>query len=75
MGKLKTEIDKLNPGAVGGGLEKVTQFTSATKTLLDTAKDLLKDSGGNDRRCAGRSMANVVTSLPSLDAIKEELKS
>jgi hypothetical protein len=72
MGKLKTEIDKLNPGAVGGGLEKVTQFTAATKTLLDTAKDLLKDQAATIDDVL--AVANVVTSLPSLDAIKEELK-
>jgi ABC-type transporter Mla subunit MlaD len=72
MGKLKTEIDKLNPGAVGAGLTKVTEFTAATKTLLDTAKALLPDEAAAIGEV--QDIASVVSSLPSLDAIKEQLK-
>jgi len=72
MGKLKAEIDKLNPGAVGGGLAKVTEFTNSAKALLETAKDLLPNEAGTINDVL--SVVNVVSSLPSLDAIKDELK-
>lgn len=71
MGKLKTEINNLNPGAVGDGLAKVTEFTNATKTLLTTAKDLLPNEAGTIDDVLG--VVNVVSSLPSLDAVKAEI--
>jgi len=71
MGKLKTEINNLNPGAVGEGLTKVTEFTNATKTLLTTAKDLLPNEAGTIDDVLG--VVNVVSSLPSLDAVKAEI--
>jgi hypothetical protein len=71
MGKLKTEINNLNPGAVGEGLGKVTEFTNATKTLLTTAKDLLPNEAGTIDDVLG--VVNVVSSLPSLDAVKAEI--
>src|SRR5262245_5352386 len=71
MGKLKTEIGKLNPGVVGEGLEKVTEFTGGVKSLLTTAKDLLpNEAAAIDEVLA---VANVVSSLPSLDAVKKEI--
>lgn len=70
MGKLKTEINNLNPGVVGD-LAKVTEFTNATKTLLTTAKDLLPNEAGTIDDVLG--VVNVVSSLPSLDAIKAEI--
>jgi phage-related protein len=70
MGKLKTEINNLNPGVVGD-LTKVTEFTNATKTLLTTAKDLLPNEAGTIDDVLG--VINVVSSLPSLDAIKAEI--
>lgn len=70
MGKLKTEINNLNPGVVGD-LTKVTEFTNATKTLLTTAKDLLPNEAGTIDDVLG--VVNVVSSLPSLDAVKAEI--
>jgi phage-related protein len=71
MNKLKTEISNLNPGQVGAGLTKVTEFTNATKTLLTTAKDLLPNEAGTIDEVLG--VVNVVSSLPSLDAVKAEI--
>jgi phage-related protein len=71
MGKLKTEINNLNPGAVGEGLGKVTEFTNATKALLTTAKDLLPDEASTIDDVL--SVVNVVSALPSLDAVKAEI--
>jgi phage-related protein len=71
MNKLKTEINNLNPGVVGGGLTKVTEFTNATKALLTTAKDLLPNEADTIDDVLG--IVNVVSSLPSLDAIKAEI--
>ena len=70
MGKLKTEITNLNPGVVGD-LAKVTEFTNATKTLLTTAKDLLPNEAATIDDVLG--VVNVVSSLPSLDAVKAEI--
>ena len=71
MNSLKTEINNLNPGQVGAGLTKVTEFTNATKSLLTTAKDLLTDQA--DEIESVLSVVNVVSSLPSLDAVKAEI--
>ncbi len=71
MGKLKTEINNLNPGAVGGGLTQVTQFTNSAKTLLETAKNLLPNEAATIDEILG--VISVVSSLPSLDAIKTEI--
>jgi len=71
MNSLKEEIEDLNPGQVGEGLTKVTEFTNATKTLLTTAKDLLTDQA--DEIDSVLSVVNVVSSLPSLDAVKAEI--
>ncbi len=71
MGKLKTEINNLNPGAVGGGLTKVTEFTNAAKSLLETAKNLLPNEAGTIDEIL--AVVSVVSSLPSLDAIKGEI--
>jgi phage-related protein len=70
MGKLKTEINNLNPGVVGD-FTKITEFTNATKTLLTTAKDLLPNEAGTIDDVLG--VVNVVSSLPSLDAVKAEI--
>jgi phage-related protein len=71
MGKLKTEINNLNPGNVGAGLTKVTEFTNAAKTLLETAKNLLPNEVSTIDEILG--VISVVSSLPSLDAIKGEI--
>lgn len=72
MGKLKAEIEKINPGAVGAGLAKVTEFTKSVKTLMETSKGLLPDQATTIDEVI--KVADVVSSLPSLDAIKDELK-
>jgi ABC-type transporter Mla subunit MlaD len=73
MDQLKTEINSLNAGAVGAGLTTATQFVSSAKTLLDTAKSLLpNDAATIDQILA---VVNVVSSLPSLDAVKTEILS
>ena len=72
MGKLKAEIDKINPGSVGQGLAKVTEFTTSIKTLLETSKGLLPNEAAKIDEVI--QVANVVSSLPSLDAIKGEVK-
>ena len=71
MGKLKTEINNLNPGSVGEGLTKVSEFTNAAKTLLETAKNLLPNEAGTIADVLGA--INLVSSLPSLDAVKAEI--
>lgn len=72
MGKLKAEIDKINPGALGQGLTQVTEFTKSIKTLLETSKGLLPNEAAKIDEVI--KVADVVSSLPSLDAVKEELK-
>jgi phage-related protein len=71
MGKLKTEISNLNPGVVGQGLGKVTEFTTSVKTLLETARGLLPNEA--DTIDDVIEVADVVSSLPSLDAVKAEI--
>jgi hypothetical protein len=70
MGKLKTEINNLNPNVVPG-LDKVSEFTTGITTLLTTAKNLLpSEAGAIDDVLA---VTEVVSSLPSLDAVKAEI--
>lgn len=70
MGKLKTEINNLNPAAVPG-LDKVSEFTTGITGLLTTAKNLLpSEAGAIDEVLA---VTDVVSSLPSLDAVKAEI--
>ena len=63
MGRLKTEITNLNPGAVGAGLSKVTEFTTGVTNLLQTAKNLLPDEAAAIDDVL--AVTNVVSSLPS----------
>ena len=72
--QLKTEIHNLNPGAVGGdALAKVTEFSNSTRTLLETAKNLLPAQAAAIDQVLGA--LDVVGSLPSLGAIKAEIES
>lgn len=71
MDQLKTEINNLNAGAVGAGLTTATQFVSAAKNLLDTAKSLLPNEAATIDQIL--AVVNVVSSLPSLDAVKTEI--
>jgi len=70
MNSLKTEINKLDVSAIPG-LSEVSSFTTKIGSFLDAAESLLPDQAStiNDVR----SVANVVTSLPSLDEVKTEI--
>ena len=70
LGKLKTEIQNLNVGAVPG-LDKVSAFTASVKTLLETTRKLLPNEAGAIDSVA--AAADVVTGLPSVDQLKTEL--
>jgi len=70
MGQLKTEIQNLNVSAIPG-LDKVSAFTTGVKTLLTTAEDLLPNQKSAIDDVLG--VVNVVSALPSLDAIKAEI--
>jgi hypothetical protein len=70
LGRLKTEIQNLNVGAIAN-LDKVTQFTGAVKTVLTTSRGLLPAQAGAIDQVLG--VVDVVGSLPSLDAIKGEI--
>lgn len=71
MNDLKGEIDKLDPNLVPG-LDKVTTFTQSVTTLLQTSKSLLPDQASTIDDILG--VAGIVTSLPSIDQLKTELK-
>jgi len=70
MNSLKTEINNLNVGAVPG-LNEVSQFTTAVKTLLDTSKNLLPSEAGTIDDIL--SVVNVVSGLPTLDTVKADI--
>lgn len=70
MNKLKIEIGKLDPSVVPG-LDEMTTFTASVKTLLDTAKSLLPDQAATINDVL--AVADVVTGLPSITEIKEEI--
>ncbi len=70
MNDLKTEVQNLDVSAIPG-LDQVSQFTGQITTFLDTTKDLLPDQASTIEEI--RSVANVVTSLPSLDEVKTEI--
>lgn len=70
MGQLKDAVNNLNVSAIPG-LDKISQFTTAATSLLQAAEALLpqQKSAIDDVLSA----ANVVTGLPSLGAIKQEI--
>lgn len=70
MTSLKTEINKLDVNAIPG-LAEASNFTSKIKTFLDAAENLLPDQKSTIDDV--RSVADVVTGLPSLDAVKAEI--
>ncbi|HEX5332039.1 MAG TPA: hypothetical protein VFW79_05290 [Cellulomonas sp.] len=70
LGKLKTELNNLDVGAIPG-LGEVAQFTGMIPAFLDAAKKILPDEAASIDSIA--SVADVVTGLPSVDAIKAEL--
>jgi hypothetical protein len=70
MGKMKTEIQNLNVSGVPG-LDQVSKFTSAITTVLTTAQNLLPDQASAIQDVL--NVTNVVTGLPSLDTVKQDL--
>jgi hypothetical protein len=70
MNKLKIEIGKLDPSVVPG-LDDVTKFTQSAKTLLETAKNLLPDQATTINEVL--AVVDVVSGLPSLSQIKDEI--
>lgn len=70
MGQLKTAIQNINVGAIPG-LDKVSQFTTAVTTVLHTAQALLPQESGDIQQVL--DAASVVTGLPSVDQVKQEI--
>jgi ABC-type transporter Mla subunit MlaD len=70
MGKLKTEIQNLNVNAIPG-LAEASQFTEMMKNFLTSMKTLLPNEA--DEIDSVLEVANLVTGLPSLDAVKAEI--
>ena len=71
MNDLRTEVQNLDVSGIPG-LDQVSEFTSQITTFLDTTADLLPDQASTIEEI--RSVANVVTGLPSLDEVKEEIE-
>lgn len=70
LGKLKTELQNLDVGAIPG-LGEVAEFTGMIPAFLEAAKKLLPDEAASIDSIA--DVASVVTGLPSVDAVKAEL--
>lgn len=70
VGKLRTEIENLDVGSVPG-LSETAEFTEKVKSLLEAARKLLPDE--TDAIGEIEDVADVVTGLPSLDAVKAEI--
>jgi phage-related protein len=72
MGKLKTEIQNLDVSNIPG-LQEASTFTEKVKTFLETTKNLLPDEASTINDVLG--IADVVSGLPSLDAVKADILS
>lgn len=70
LGDLKEEIEKLDPSVIPH-LEDVTTFTEKIKGTLLAAKNLLPEQAEAIDDVLG--VTEVVTSLPSIDAVKQEI--
>jgi hypothetical protein len=70
MNKLKTEIQNLNVSNIPG-LSQLSGFTTAAQTLLTTAENLLPDEKSSIDDVL--SVVNVVSGLPSLDTVKQDI--
>lgn len=68
--RLKGEINNLSVGSLGP-LDKVTEFTNAVKTLLETSKNLLPSEAGTIDDVLG--IVQVVGGLPSVDTVKADI--
>lgn len=70
LNKLKTEIANLDTSQVPA-LSDISAFTGSVRAALEAAKNLLPDEAATIDEVLG--IADVVTSLPSLDEIKKEI--
>ena len=70
LGQLKTAIQNLNVSNIPG-LSQVSQFTSAAKSLLQTAESLLPDQKTAIDDVL--SVVDVVSGLPSVDQVKTDI--
>lgn len=70
LAKLKTELENLDVGAIPG-LGEVAEFTGKIPAFLEAAKKLLPSETGSIDAIG--DVVDVVTSLPSVDAVKAEL--
>lgn len=70
LGKLKTEIDKLDVGAIPG-LAEVSAFTGKIPAFLEAAKKILPGEAADIDSIA--DVASVVTGLPSVGDVKTDL--
>jgi hypothetical protein len=70
MTDLKTEISDLDVSAIPG-LSEVAEFTTKVTSLLEAAEKLLPDQADSIAQIS--DVADVVTGLPSLDAVKGEI--
>ncbi|WP_020392166.1 hypothetical protein [Kribbella catacumbae] len=70
LNKLKTELENLDVSTIPG-LAEVAAFTGKIPALLDAAKKLLPNETASIESIA--DVADVVTGLPSVDAVKAEI--
>jgi ABC-type transporter Mla subunit MlaD len=70
LDKLKTEIQNLDVGAIPG-LGEVAEFTGKIPAFLEAAKKLLPDEASSIDAIG--DISEVVSGLPSVDAVKQEL--
>lgn len=70
LDKLKTEIQNLDVGSIPG-LGEVAEFTGKIPALLDAAKKLLPDETSSIDAIG--DISDVLSGLPSIDAVKQEI--
>ncbi|MEO1091406.1 MAG: hypothetical protein AAFX81_12265 [Pseudomonadota bacterium] len=70
MGKLKTEIQNLDVGSIPG-LGEAAAFTGQIGNFISAAEKILPSDSSEFQ--AVRDAADVITGLPSVDAVKTEL--
>ncbi len=70
MSKLKTEVQKLEVDAIPG-LEEAAEFTGQVKNFVEAAKKLLPEN--SDDLDAVSDVADIVSGLPSIDEVKDEI--
>jgi ABC-type transporter Mla subunit MlaD len=70
MNSLRTEIENLDVSGIPG-LEEVSNFTMRIRAFLEAARNLLPEEAGTIDEVL--AVADVVTSLPSLDEVRAEI--